>query len=292
MKKWLKIGLWAIGSFVFLLVAIWGILQVPSVQAWCIQKAVKWAENKMNTEISIRKIDAHLLNELHLHDVLVKDQSKDSLLFVGELSLRLSDVLLFSSSATVNSLELKKVYAHIHPDKKNPVNYNFQFILDAFGGSSNSNSKNPAIQIKSILLQEIRFFLDDLKGANYIGSLQQGSFKFKKTDFNAQVINVEALHLLGLNFNANLAAKQSQAEKETVKTAAPTLPWVIELNNFLLEKSAVDICQKGDTTDQSAIYVWKDIQVGIRIYIGMVTPLQQRCNIFKARMQRAFNSVS
>ena len=263
MKKWLKIGLWAIGSFVFLLVAIWGILQVPSVQAWCIQKAVKWAENKMNTEISIRKIDAHLLNELHLHDVLVKDQSKDSLLFVGELSLRLSDVLLFSSSATVNSLELKKVYAHIHPDKKNPVNYNFQFILDAFGGSSNSNNKNPAIQIKSIQLQDIRFFFDDLKGANYIGSLQQGSFKFKKTDFNSQAITIEALHLLGLNFNANLAAKQSQAEKETEKITAPTQPWVIELNNFLLEKSAVDICQKGDTSDQSAIYVWKDIQVGI-----------------------------
>jgi hypothetical protein len=155
------------------------------------------------------------------------------------------------------------VYAHIHPDKKNSIHYNFQFILDAFGGSNNSNSKNPAIQIKTIQLQDIRFFFDDLKGANYIGGLQQGSFKFKKTDFNAQAITIEALHLLGLNFNANLAAKQSQAEKETEKTTATTQPWVIELNNFLLEKSAVDICQKGDTTDQSAIYVWKDIQVGI-----------------------------
>ncbi len=264
MKKWLKIGLWAIGIFTFLLVAIWGVLQIPSVQAWCIQRAVKWAENKMNTEISIRKIDAHLLNELHLHDVLVKDQSKDSLLFIGELSLRLSDVLLFSSSATVTSVNLEKVYAHIGPDKKNKTQYNFQFIADAFSGSSNSKSSTPAIAIKLIHVKDIRFSYNDLNGSQYSGSLDQGTFNFNKTDFTAQQIKVAAFHLFALKFNAVLAEKKhTVSSKSTPSKPTISKPWNIEMNNFLVEKSAIDICQKCDSNDLSALYVWKNIQIGI-----------------------------
>ena len=270
----------------FLLVAIWGILQIPAVQAWCIQKAVKWAANKMNTEISIQKIDAHLLNELHLHDVLVKDQSKDSLLFIGELSLRLSDVLLFSSEATVNSITLEKVYGDIHPDKRNTKNYNFQFILDAFSSDASKNSSSPNIRLKKIVLKDIRFSMQELNGNKYCGSLQQASLNFSRSDFNKQYLGISNCHLFALEIEANRRQEVIEKDKKAKNTSSKS--WVIDLNNFLLEHAKVEICQLDDTVDRSALLAWREIQIGLPHLYWNGDSLDARLQHIQGRNNKGF----
>ena len=75
---------------VLLFTSLWGIIQSSSVQTWLVNKIGASLSQKLNTKLSIQKVDIKFLNQLVLKGVLVEDRKKDTLLFADELKANTS----------------------------------------------------------------------------------------------------------------------------------------------------------------------------------------------------------
>ena len=61
------------------------LLDIPAVQNFIVHKAANWASEKIETRVSIDRVNIGLLNKLHVHGFYVEDYQRDTLLYVNDL---------------------------------------------------------------------------------------------------------------------------------------------------------------------------------------------------------------
>lgn len=145
---------------VLLFTSLWGIIQSSSVQTWLVNKIGASLSQKLNTKLSIQKVDIKFLNQLVLKGVLVEDRKKDTLLFADELKANVTDWFIFKNKVEVKNVQLCD--AVINLNRSDSI-WNYQFLVDFFstGKSKKTDKKDLAIDVDEIHLCNIRIYKTD-----------------------------------------------------------------------------------------------------------------------------------
>ncbi|MEY4875304.1 MAG: hypothetical protein RL708_453 [Bacteroidota bacterium] len=227
----------------------------PSTQSWLIQKTTTYLSNKLNTEVSIEKVDANLFQKLILENVLIRDKQKDTLLFAHQIKLNLSDVILLDKKFTLNHVALTDVKVNIRKAKSDTV-FNYQFIIDAFASNNESNSEatNFDLKLKKISLKNIAVNYNDADEEMLNTALQQLDIDVEKLDFKNKLLSVQSIYINApqVNYTLNsilIGDKKSISKPDTTQTDSTKKLWNVKVENVKVEKGGFTYCVKtNDTT--------------------------------------------
>ena len=105
MRKVIKILIKVISAAVLLLIVVplmlSLLLDIPAVQNFIVHRAAKFASEKLETRVSIDRVNIGLLNKVRLYGFYVEDYQQDTLLYVGELRALVLGVGLFGEGVTL-----------------------------------------------------------------------------------------------------------------------------------------------------------------------------------------------
>ena len=130
-SKLARILVWILGSLVFLVILVLILIQTSFVQNFARKKVVSFLEHKLHTKVEIGKLDVDFPTALSLQNVFFEDQSKDTLLYGGEIKVDIDMFKLIKNDIEIKEIALNNILVEV---KKLPPDsvFNFQFIIDAF----------------------------------------------------------------------------------------------------------------------------------------------------------------
>lgn len=128
--------------------------------------------NKLSTElgtkVSVKHVSLSLFNRADIEGVFVADKTKDTLLYAGQLKVRITDWFIFKDKAVIKYVGLED--AVIKLQRYDSV-WNYQYIVDHFSTSkkqtptsTSSNKKSSgglALNLQKIDFKNIRFINND-----------------------------------------------------------------------------------------------------------------------------------
>lgn len=85
LRKTGKIFLWVILGLLFLPLLLSALLAIPAVQNFAVDRLAGFVSRKMQTEVSIGRVDIGLAGRIHIDDFYVEDFEQDTLLYVRHL---------------------------------------------------------------------------------------------------------------------------------------------------------------------------------------------------------------
>lgn len=204
MRKILRIALWILGGLLLLIIVAILIINTRPVKNLVRTKAVAFLNKKLGTEVIIGDLNYALPKWIVLNDVLIRDETKDTLLAVHQLKVDMDMLQLINSNVAVQKIMLDGVNAHIYrhaPD----TNFNFAFIIKAFATAPKDTPKdttkgNLTMSLDKLLLSNIRFRFDDYTGGNRFAlQLDTLSLSMRKLDINTMTFEAKKLFIAGLN---------------------------------------------------------------------------------------------
>ncbi|MBO9199408.1 MULTISPECIES: translocation/assembly module TamB domain-containing protein [Niastella] len=130
-------------------------------------KVEDFLQKKWKTEVAIGNIDYVLPNWIRLEKVLILDRQNDTLLYAGDLYVRIKPLKLLSNTVDVTTIDLKNTSFHLRRGP-NDAALNLQFIFDSFATtpkkkSRASDSKPILLSVKQLSLHHVQFSLSDKK---------------------------------------------------------------------------------------------------------------------------------
>lgn len=225
-KKLLKIAVWGLVIILSIIIFAWLIVQNSRVQTLLISKATTILEKKLNTKISIRKVDFQPFNKILLKDVLIEDLNKDTLIAAKTLKVSL---LWFNTEQNIlklSKVSLSNAYINFNTDSLGVMN--FEALLNKISPpdttKSSSGGKAMGFEIRNIGIENSRFRLK--------------SFNPEKVE---QGINFEDIDLRKLN----LDARDFGIQGDTISILINDLSF-IEKSGFDVEKFRAEfsLCNK------------------------------------------------
>ena len=112
-KKAFKGLTYIILSFIALIIILYGILSIPAVQRKLVDFALGELRTILKTEVSIDAVSLRLFNHVNLKGVYIEDQAKDTLIYAGNLDVRISPWSLLRNKLLINEIELEDVTANL-----------------------------------------------------------------------------------------------------------------------------------------------------------------------------------
>ena len=183
------------GGLVGLLLLIWLLIRIPAVQNKLVHYATKQASQTLNTEIKIGSVDFSPFNKFYLNDLLVRDQSSDTLLFAGSLKLRITDWFFVKDKINIHYFGLSNAYINT---SRTDSNWNYKFILSALSSDKPSSSKPSTLELnlKEIVLENIRYHtIDKWRGEDQLIAIKLLKIDAKKFDINHKNIEFNDITL-------------------------------------------------------------------------------------------------
>lgn len=151
---------WFFLSLLFLIVGLYIFIQTPFGQNWIARQVTKRLSRELQTKISIKHVDFSLFNNMHLQGLLLEDQKGDTLLYAGDVKVRITDWFFFKKEAELKYISLED--AIINFQRTDSV-WQQQFIFDYFASPSTGKKKKAGIQfnLKKVELKNVTFFKKD-----------------------------------------------------------------------------------------------------------------------------------
>ncbi len=190
------------------------LLRNPITQTVLARIATSYLTNKLNTEISIGKLEIKSFRNLSLKTILIKDLQKDTLICAGNLSVNIKRV-----DSEKNILKLKQITltdADIRLRKyKDSTALNFQFIIDYFGTKDTVKKQTPEwiLEFDEVVFSNSKFVFNDQNK------------KPKHTGINFYDIGIR---------NLNLDIENVVIDKDTISADINHLS-VIEKSGFIVD---------------------------------------------------------
>lgn len=172
----------------------------------------KKLSSELGTQVNIKHVNLSLFNRADIEGVFIADKSKDTLLYAGQLKVRITDWFIFKDKAVLKYIGLEDAVIKL---QRYDSTWNYQFIADHFSSPSKNSSppknkqqKNSggglALNLQKVDFKNIRFINNDRWvgeeiNAN-IGSLvidadsvdlNKGSFKLKSVAIEKPIITIE-----------------------------------------------------------------------------------------------------
>jgi hypothetical protein len=133
-----------------LIASLYLFIQTPFGQNWIGRQVTKRLSRDLQTKVSIEHVDFALFNRMHLRGVLIADRFDDTLLYAGDVKVRITDWFFFKKNVDLKYIGLED--AVIKFQRSDSV-WRQQFFLDYFASPSTGKKKrNAGVQLS---LQEI-----------------------------------------------------------------------------------------------------------------------------------------
>lgn len=147
-------------TILFLIVALYIFIQTPFGQNWIASKVTKRLSRDLQTKISIKNVDFTLFNTMHLQGTLIEDRNGDTLLYAGDLKVRITDWFFFKKKAELKYIGLENAIVKF---QRTDSVWQQQFFLDYFSSPSTGKKKDAGIEfdLKKAQLKNVLFIKKD-----------------------------------------------------------------------------------------------------------------------------------
>ena len=261
-----RVFLWIIGSLVLLILILALLIQTAPVQNFARKKVVAYLENKLKTKVEIGKLDIKFPTSLSLQNIYIQDQTKDTLIYGGELRVNISMLKLIKSDISINEIYLDNIVAKVKrlpPD----TTFNFQFIIDAFADSKPSAPKTTdtssmKINIDRIIVKNTRIVYKDAFTGNdmdlAIGDLDT---KISTFDPSHMIFNIPSITLKGLKGHYYQLVPLQQSVAKSVAVAASAPQTYLQFINKEMNFSDINVAFKSDPMHLNSSFVVGDVVI-------------------------------
>ncbi len=271
LNKAARIFAWIVGSIIFLIIVALLLIQTAPVQNFARKKIVGYLEGKLNTKVEIGKLDVKFPTSISLQNVYLQDQSKDTLLYGGELLVDISMLKLLKSEIVIQEIAFNNMVVKV---KKLPPDsvFNFQFITDAFAGSAKNTSKAKdtsamKINIDRILVNKTRIVYNDAYTGNdmdmYFGHLDT---KISTFDPSHLLFDIPSITLKGLHGHFYQLEPLQQSVKKIIATAAAQPDNYLQFINKEMNFSDIDLVYKSEPSNIYSSFVIGGLVIHPKIF--------------------------
>jgi hypothetical protein len=223
------------------------LINFSPVQTMIAQKAAGILSGKLKTEVSVAGVRIGLLNRVMLQGVYIGDQAKDTILYAGEVQVKITDWFIFKDKPVIHYVGLKNTFVYLNR-KHDTKDWNYDFLVDALSSPSSNQSSNSQpidIDLKKIELTNVRFHMDDA----WIGEDMDYDFGYMlvsadKVDLlkRAIVIDEIAFRNVGIVINEYKGGRPDSLRPKHIDTfdTTPFNPdmWTVTVEKFTLHSSA------------------------------------------------------
>ncbi len=266
-----RVAAWIVGSLILLIILVLILIQVPAVQNFARKKIVSYLENKLHTKVEIGKLDIDFPTTVSLQNVYIEDQSKDTLLYGGELKVDLSMFRLIQSDIEIQEISVNNVIAKIKRLPPDSV-FNFQFIADAFMGEqekeqTTQDSSTLQMNIDRILVNNTRVIYYDPYSGNdmdlIFGHLDAKIYTFDPTHL---LFDVPSIKLDGLKGHFyQMKPLQKTIEKTVAEASAEPGNYLQFLNKEILV-SNVNLEYNSEPSHLKSSYIIGDLIINPKTF--------------------------
>lgn len=200
--KTLKITGWIVLSVILLFVVAIFAIRLPSVQNKITQRAITYLQDKIGTPVTLSNIYISFPKKVVIENLYVESQSKDTLLFVGRLTVDTDLWGLTKNRIELNSVCLENSRASV-TRAKNDSSFNFTYIIDAFATDSTAvaEPKDTTATAWQFILDEVTIkqtrlsFHDALIGMNADASIGELEVDMNEFDLNKSIYRADDISL-------------------------------------------------------------------------------------------------
>lgn len=199
---------------------LWLALQTSPIQNWLVGKATSFLSKEWKTNVKIDHIDVKFFNKLDLKGTLIEDQQKDTLLYAGSLVVSVNDWFFLEDKIELKYVGLSQAQVSLH---RTDSIWNYQFIVDYFGGGSKASAKKKIqLDIQTIQLEEISLFQrDEWRGENLGVQLKKLTLLGDDIDLDKKKI-----HLVKLQVDGPLFTIYNYPGRRPARAKKPATPYV------------------------------------------------------------------
>lgn len=184
-------------SIIAILLMLFIAIQTEFVQNRIVRYATNRISKELGTDVRIKNVSFSLFNRMNLDGIFVADQQKDTLLYAGQLKVRITDWFFFKDQAVLKYIGLEDAVVKLN--RKDSV-WNYKFLVNYFSSSKPKKKKKPGgleFNLKKVDLKNIRFIQNDLWVGERmdvkLGSLLMDAenMNFNKSIFNINEIAID-----------------------------------------------------------------------------------------------------
>lgn len=146
-----------------LLVSI--LINIPAVQNVLVGQVTKRLSKQLATRVEVSRVNFRLFNSMRLEGTLIEDHKHDTLLYAGVLQVRITDWFFIQEKPVLKFVGLEDAQVNLVRPKFDSV-WNYQFIIDEFGGSPSPQPKTEkktgvSLDLKKVDLKRVKFNIID-----------------------------------------------------------------------------------------------------------------------------------
>ncbi|HRG84013.1 MAG TPA: hypothetical protein PLO99_15940, partial [Chitinophagaceae bacterium] len=141
--------------------SIYIFIQTPFGQNWIVKQVTKRLSKDLQTKVTIAHVDFSLFNKMHLEGLMIEDRQGDTLLYAGDMKVRITDWFFFKKQAELKYVGLEN--AVIKFQRTDSV-WRQQFLFDYFGSSGGSGKKKEGglkLDLRKLELKNVSFLKKD-----------------------------------------------------------------------------------------------------------------------------------
>jgi hypothetical protein len=184
LRRFKKILKWFFLSLLLLIVGLYIFIQTPFGQNWIARQVTKKLSRDLQTKITIKRVDFSLFNKMHLEGVLIEDRVGDTVLYAGDVKVRITDWFFFKKEAELKYIGLENALIKFQrPDSA----WRQQFILDYFSSPSTGKKNKKAgirFDLKKAEFKNVTFVKKDA----WLG--QDMTIKVTNLDLDAEKLSL------------------------------------------------------------------------------------------------------
>ncbi len=159
LKKLKHIISWTIWSLLALYVLLIVLIHVPSIQSWIGQQVADAISQKLNTEVSVGRVDLGFFNRLIIDDVVVHDQASEKLLHARRMAVKMELMPLLNGRFNISSAQLLGTQVRLYRDSANAVP-NYQFVIDALSSPKKDEPSRMNLHVGSLIVRNLSVSYD------------------------------------------------------------------------------------------------------------------------------------
>ncbi len=223
------------------------LINIPSVQNFILKETTRKLSKELNTTVRVKHIDLNLLllNKMQLNGTLVQDHNKDTLLYAGKLTVRVTDWFLVKDKIVLKYLGLEDAVVNMH--RVDSV-WNYLFLADYFSSPSSSPKKKTSIDLdlRTVYLNNIRLLKkDEWRGEDMFFSVRSLNVDARQLSIPDKNIDINTLDLVNplftiYNYKGNRPARlkpvSNDNDPDTLRTGLEWNPdqWRMRIGSMVI----------------------------------------------------------
>ncbi|HSN50578.1 MAG TPA: hypothetical protein VLR52_05050, partial [Bacteroidales bacterium] len=145
---------------IILLVPTFGslILRIPEVQTFMVKRILSHFSEKLQSTMTLGRIEYSFFNKLLINDLLIKDQNNDTLIYSRKISAAINVLSLRGNTIRLGHIELVEPSIALITDSSGMMN--LKWYLDLLGSPKDTTTKNDKkFSVSQIKINQGRFRL-------------------------------------------------------------------------------------------------------------------------------------